>query len=62
MAMGRRERRQRQKDLWVAAADLPKTAAHPFYQRLNKLLDEHGFDAFAEQRCEKFYAPKMGRP
>lgn len=60
--MGRRERRQRQKDLWVATADLPQTAAHPFYQRLNKLLDEHGFDAFAEQRCEKFYAPKMGRP
>lgn len=60
--MGRRERRQRQKDLWVAAADLPRSAAHPFYQRLNKLLDEHGFDAFAEQRCEKFYAPRMGRP
>jgi transposase len=60
--MGRRERRQRQKELWVAAADLPQTAAHPFYQRLNKLLDDHGFDAFAEQRCEKFYAPKMGRP
>ena len=46
----------------MAAADLPQTAAHPFYQRLNQLLDEHGFDAFAEQRCEKFYAPKMGRP
>jgi transposase len=60
--MGRRERRQRQKDLWVAAADLPQTAAHPFYERLNKLLDEHGFDAYAEQRCEKFYALKMGRP
>ena len=62
MAMGRRNRRQRQKGLWVAAADLPQTAAHPFYHRLNKLLDEHGFDEFAEQRCEKFYAAHMGRP
>ena len=62
MAMGRRNRRQRQKGLWVAAADLPHTAAHPFYHRFNKLLDEHGFDEFAEQRCAKFYAPRMGRP
>ena len=62
MAMGRRNQRQRQKGLWVAAADLPQTAAHPFYRRLNELLDEHGFDEFAEQRCEKFYAAHMGRP
>lgn len=60
--MGRRRRRQRQKPLWVATADLPKTAAHPFYRRLNELLDEHGFDAFAERCCEKFYAAEMGRP
>ena len=62
MAMGRCNQRQRQKGLWVAAADLPQTAAHPFYRRLNELLDEHGFDDFAEQRCEKFYAAHMGRP
>ena len=62
MAMGRRSRQQRQKEFWIAAADLPKTAAHPFYRRLNELLDEHGFDRFVEGRCEKFYAPKMGRP
>ena len=60
--MGRRNRRQRQKGLWVAAADLSQTVAHPFHHRLNKLLDEHGFDEFAEQPCAKFYAPRMGRP
>ena len=59
MAMGRRNQRQRQKGLWVAAADLPHTAAHPFCRRLNELLDEHGFDEFAEQRCEKFWAPPL---
>ena len=62
MAMGRRNQRQRQKGLRVAAADLPQTAAHPFYRSLNELLDEHGFDEFTEQHCEKFYAPRMGRP
>jgi len=60
MAMGRGN--QRQQGLWVATADLPHTAAHPFYRRLGELLDEHGFDEFAEQRCEKFYAARMGRP
>ena len=62
MAMGRRNQRRRQKGLWIAAADLPHTPAHPFYRRLNELLDEHGFDEFAEQRCAKFYAPRLGRP
>lgn len=61
MAMGRRGRRQRQKGLWVAAVDMPQTAAHLFYRKLNELLDEHGFDRFVEGLCEKFYAPTMGR-
>lgn len=62
MAMGRRKQRQRQKDLWVAAGELPRSAAHPFYRKLNELLDEHGFDPWVEGLCEKFYAPTMGRP
>ena len=62
MAMGRRSGRQHQQQFWIAAADVPRTVAHPFYQRLHALLDEHGFDAFVESRCEQFYAPKMGRP
>jgi transposase len=62
MPLGRRSGRQRQKDLWVAAVELPKTAGHPFYSRLSKLLDEHEFDVFVEGRCEKLYAEKMGRP
>ena len=38
------------------------TAGHPFYRRLNAILDEHGFDRFVEGLCSKFYAPRMGRP
>ena len=58
--MGRRERRQRQKQLWIAAAELPQTAVHPFYCHLKELLDEHGFDAFVEQRCERFTQRRWG--
>lgn len=60
--MGRRKRRVRQKELWIPTGELPKSAGHPFYERLGKLLDEHGFDAFLEGLCEKFYAATMGRP
>ena len=48
--------------MWVADADLPRTAGHPFYERLNRLLDESGFDAFAEEQCATFYAEGVGRP
>ena len=46
----------------MAAVAMPKTAAHPFYRKLNELLDDYGFDAFVERLCGKFYAPTMGRP
>ena len=60
--MGTRRKGQRQHGLWVAAADLPTTAAHPFYQQVNALLDEHQFDVFVEGVCQPFYANTMGRP
>ena len=46
----------------MATSDLPTSAGHPFYQRLNLLLDSHGFDAFVESLCREFYAPGVGRP
>ena len=60
--MGTRRKRRRQESLWIPAAELPSTAAHPFYQRLNGTLDDAGFDAFVEEACRLFYAPTMGRP
>jgi transposase len=62
MAMGKRKRRARQASMWVATQDLPRSAAHPFYVRLNRVLDEAQFDAFVESACATFYAPVMGRP
>src|SRR5437899_4098704 len=60
MAMGKRRREQA--PMWVAATDLPASPGHPFYARLNAILDEAGFDRFAEEQCRQFYAPVMGRP
>jgi len=48
--------------LWVPTKDLPTSPGHPFYERLNAVLREHGFDAFVEGLCRGFYAPVMGRP
>ncbi len=48
--------------MWVATQDLPRSAAHPFYRRLNRVLDDAQFDAFVEGACATFYAPVMGRP
>jgi transposase len=62
MAMGTRKQQERQEEFWVTTAELPRSAGHPFYERLNALLEEVGFDAFVEERCRKFYAPTMGRP
>jgi transposase len=62
MAMGRRAKQRRQEPLWIAHTELPRTVAHPFYEQLNRLLEERGFDDFVEQQCRRFYADRMGRP
>jgi transposase len=62
MAMGRRKNRARTPGLWIAANELPATGGHPFYRRLNQVLDAHGFDDFVETQCTPFYADGVGRP
>ena len=59
--MGRRKDRTRTPGLWIATNELPATGGHPFYQRLNQVLDTHGFDEFVEAECAPFYA-RLGRP
>lgn len=60
MALGKRKREQQ--DLWVATCDLPKSPGHPFYAKLNRLLDEADFDTFVEKLCKPFYKDGPGRP
>src|SRR2546423_5556342 len=62
MAMGTHKDREAQEELWVPHTALPQGASHPFYQRLNQLLEESHFDEFVEGRCQRFYAKKRGRP
>src|SRR5918994_2428936 len=47
--------------MWVATHDLPRSAAHPFYARLNQIFDQQDFDGYVEGLCERFYADD-GRP
>ncbi len=61
MAMGQRSSEQYE-PLWLPTANLLDSAGHPFYQRLNDVLREREFDRHAEDLCQAFYAPKMGRP
>ena len=56
------KRKSQQAPIWVPTTDLPVAPGHPFYMRLNTILDEAGFDRFAEEQCQEFYAPVMGRP
>lgn len=55
-------RQDEQPPLWIATSDLPTAPGHPFYARLNTVLDAAGFDAFVEAECGRFYAAVMGRP
>lgn len=59
MSMGRRKG-ERQEG-WIASANLPTSPGHVFYEKLNRLLAEHGFDAFVEDLCRPLYAKNKGR-
>ena len=60
MALGKRK--SEEQGLWVATTELPKSPGHPFYQKLNELLAEEGFDRSVEELCAPYYAEEMGRP
>lgn len=40
----------------------PQGQGQPFYQKLEALLVQYDFDCFVEQRCQRFYARRRGRP
>src|ERR1019366_9197054 len=61
MSLGKRGPNEKQEPIWIEASRLATPVGHPFYERLNQLLNRRGFDSFAESACRKFYA-KVGRP
>lgn len=60
MALGRQG--DRQGDLMVTWREMPRSPGHAFYDRLQQVLVDAGFDAFAEETCKPYYAAKMGAP
>ncbi len=60
MAMG--PQKDRQGDLLVGWSEMPRSPGHVFYDRLQSVLIEGGFDAFAEASCRPYYAARLGAP
>jgi transposase len=59
--MGRRPVEQ-QHDLRFPLTALPRSPGHRFYDQLNRLLAEAGFDRHVENLCQPYYADGVGRP
>jgi transposase len=53
MSMGRRQKSQ--SPLWIAHHELAPSPGHRFYETLNELLREAGFDRHAETLCAPYY-------
>jgi transposase len=60
MAMGKRKAKQA--DLWVSTSEIRKAASHPFYAKVNEVLERHKVDRRLEHLCRRFYKPVFGRP
>jgi transposase len=60
MAMGKRKAKQA--ELWVSTSEIPKAASHPFYARVNEVLERQQVDRRLEHLCRRFYKPTLGRP
>src|SRR5579871_4948019 len=59
--MGTKRARQKQEEMFYAS-ERAEAPGHPFYEQLNGVLEEAGFDQFCEERCRDFYHTKLGRP
>src|ERR1700736_650724 len=62
MAMRKRSGGGKQKDIWVAHTELGGAPGHPFYKRLNEVLEGAAFEELVEGLCARFYHARLGRP
>jgi transposase len=60
MAMGKRKAKPQ--GLWVSTSEIPKAASHPFYAKVNEVLEQRKLDRRWEHLCRRFYKPVLGRP
>jgi hypothetical protein len=60
MAMGKRKAKQ--ESLWVSTEQIARSAGHPFYSKVNEVLEQRKLDQRLEHLCRRFYKPVFGRP
>ena len=53
MSMGRRKAKQA--SMWISHGEIPKAPGHQFYEKLNELLREAGFDRAVEELCAPYF-------
>ena len=56
------KRKAKQAELWVSTSEIPKASSHPFYAKVNEVLERHPVDRRLEHLCRRFYQPVLGRP
>ena len=59
MALGKRK--PKQVELFIPTVQLTTGPGHPFYNKLNQVLAQGGFDDFTETLCAPYYK-EGGRP
>lgn len=60
VSQGKRET-ESQQEFWTPTDQLARGPGHVFYDKLNRLLSENGFDLFVEPLCQPYYKTG-GRP
>ena len=60
--MSKRSSEGQQEEIWIAHTELARAPGHPFYERLNEVIERAGFDEFVEGKCAGFYHARLGRP
>ena len=60
MGMGKRQR-STQNSMFIPTTSLARSSSHGFYERLNRVLGESGFDDFVEDLCAPYYVEGKGR-
>ncbi len=56
------KRKPKQNALFFSAQEIPQAASHPFYTKVNDILERNKVDKRLEHLCKRFYKPVMGRP
>lgn len=57
----KRKAPEQQPEMWIATGQVARSPGHPFYRRVNRILEQEGFDRFVEGLCAPFYR-EGGRP